>query len=385
MPVIDNSPRELVLLVGGNPLPNYVAACALKDRDAIQSVHLLFTKEVETVKDRLRDCLRRHLGLGCRETELSDPANAERITREADAITPGAHFHYSGGTNAMAVHTYLAWLRAGGSIENASYLYGQDVEARLTTDSGVQLDLSNVQLSLDVLAELQGLEDAKTRSASDVGPTAEDVSEVVRKVILHPELALMLYEMAPAKEPKKASDWLLPINARDHGLKLSEAVIPHSSWSGDQIKAWWKFFRKSEWLEIWVDLQVKATRLVKEEYVYVGAKPKIQGREFELDVVAIRGHRLYLVSCTAERKAPMCKLKLFEAATRARQLGGDLARSALVCLADDSVVQELKKDVTTVSLALKEPAVFGLPHVREWVGSEGTVPNLSTLSEWLTK
>lgn len=37
--------RELILLVGGNPLPNYVTARALHQQGLIDRVRLLFTRE----------------------------------------------------------------------------------------------------------------------------------------------------------------------------------------------------------------------------------------------------------------------------------------------------------------------------------------------------
>ena len=58
---------------------------------------------------------------------------------------------------------------------------------------------------------------------------------------------------------------------------------------------------------------------------------------FELDVIALRGYQLFAFSCgTDSIKKADIKRKLFEAYFRAKQLGGDEARVALVCLADNS-------------------------------------------------
>ena len=53
--------------------------------------------------------------------------------------------------------------------------------------------------------------------------------------------------------------------------------------------------------------------------------------KFEFDVAAMRGYQLFAISCTTEHEVGRCKLKLFEAYLRARQLGGDEARVGLVC------------------------------------------------------
>lgn len=38
------TPKELILLVGGNPLSNYVATCALREKLGIERVHLFYTR-----------------------------------------------------------------------------------------------------------------------------------------------------------------------------------------------------------------------------------------------------------------------------------------------------------------------------------------------------
>ncbi|MGH9853910.1 MAG: hypothetical protein ACREBD_29045, partial [Blastocatellia bacterium] len=59
--------------------------------------------------------------------------------------------------------------------------------------------------------------------------------------------------------------------------------------------------------------------------------------QFDLDVIALRGYQLFGFSCGTDRDDDKTggrgrlKHKLFEAATRARQLGGDEAGAALVC------------------------------------------------------
>ena len=111
------------------------------------------------------------------------------------------------------------------------------------------------------------------------------------------------------------------------------------------------------------------------------------GREFEVDVVLVRGHRLFLISCTTDTTLAQCKSKLFEVAMRARQLGGDLARSALVCLIDGTnekgpLVDQLRHDVAGVWEAPNTPRVFGAADLREWAGLHDE-PDLRTLRDWL--
>ncbi|MBW4505457.1 MAG: DUF1887 family protein [Scytonematopsis contorta HA4267-MV1] len=55
---------------------------------------------------------------------------------------------------------------------------------------------------------------------------------------------------------------------------------------------------------------------------------------FEFDVACLRGYQLFAISCTTDDTSHLCKSKLFEAYRRAKQMGGDEARVALVCYSD---------------------------------------------------
>ena len=84
---------------------------------------------------------------------------------------------------------------------------------------------------------------------------------------------------------------------------------------------------------------------------------KVEPYDFELDVAAMQGYRLYAVSCTRSNYRPLIKSKLFEAFVRAAQLGGDEARVGLVCC--DKSPSNLQKQVTRI-----------------WGATEGRIPGL---------
>lgn len=370
----------IVLLVGGNPLPNYVAACALRARCGIASVHLLFTDEVREVKNNLSTCLRKR-GFQCHDNYIADAANVAEIRRACRSInSESSLLHYTGGTNAMAIHAYIQWNEQGGIPSKASYLSEKDDQ--LILDDGGRIEIENVQLDLQTLVDLHGLELNGLDKEKCNGPIfPDDANKVASAVFKEPDLAGKLYcenRYITKKGPPCP-------NAPE--LELSETSIPNPNWDTSKIKSWRRFLR-GEWLEHWVSQKMMETGLISRCNLHVGIKPKIQKREFELDVVAIRKHHLYVISCTTDRTAGRCKLKLFEVALRARQLGGDLARSALVCLADrsesgDDIVSGLREDVRSFSKSFKEPEVFGLKHVKEWAGTKGSSPQLKSLERWL--
>jgi hypothetical protein len=103
----------------------------------------------------------------------------------------------------------------------------------------------------------------------------------------------------------------------------------------------------------------------------------------EVDVAAVRGHRSYFISCTTDTTKTRCKSKLFEVAVRSRQLGGDLSRAALVCLADEATVAALQEDIDDLWGASNTTRVFGLSDVRAWSDCDGRQPNQHRLQVWM--
>ncbi len=390
-------PNEVILLVGGNPLPNYVAARALRCTHGIDKAHLLYTEEVEEEKNNLLKCLS-HDGFSFSEPSIIDAGDASEISRACENICGDSHLHYTGGTNTMAVHVHKKWMCRGGQPDRASYLFAKTDQ--LIFDDGTKKKIpSSIQLDLKTLADLHGLTDAAPSSSSyTMDPQVpNDANVIAESVFCNPNLAKTMYEKVERpklknNEVKTQSDGDFNKNpvypSKDWGLILSQTdPIPHSCWTTNQGKSWRKFLR-GEWLEEWVYQKIKDIKWPKginPPYLYVGIKPKIKGREFELDVVAIRGHHLYVVSCTTDTTSYLCKSKLFEVAMRARRLGGDLARSALVCLAKRSVVDNLQKDVDSLSeSSSRTPRVFGLDSVNGWMGGRRSDPNLTSLCNWLT-
>ena len=334
-------PNTVILLVGGNPLPNYVAALTLRAELGITKVHLIYTDEVKEVKDNLLRCLITEKFTSAGETYIVDAGNADDIFDTYNAahdrcpdIQASTHLHYTGGTNAMAVHVHRAWSAKGGELGQASYLFGR--EARLMTDDGKSIAIpGSISLDLGTLANLHGLKrKPKASKAHGTDPKPADAATITKRVLADPELADRLYKVIPRVPSKLRAKSFDPTT---ECLTLSQGPIPgDTGWTNDHIKSWWKFLR-GEWLEVWVHQQIDAIRRCQPsvvDHLDVDFKGEIKKREFQLDVVAVQGHHLYVVSCTTSHEPYICKSKLFEVSMRARQLGGDLARSALVCLAE---------------------------------------------------
>lgn len=79
--------------------------------------------------------------------------------------------------------------------------------------------------------------------------------------------------------------------------------------------------------------------------VYLSIEAYKDGRPCEIDVIAIKGYKMYLFSCTTDNDISTCKQKAFEALYRAEQLGGEHAKVILVNMLNEKILGDLKKDM----------------------------------------
>ena len=68
-------------------------------------------------------------------------------------------------------------------------------------------------------------------------------------------------------------------------------------------------------------------------------------RHFELDVVAVLGYQVVVVSCTVDSGPERIKQKAMEAYHRAKQLGGDEARAVVLCVASYEYAERVEKEL----------------------------------------
>ena len=83
----------------------------------------------------------------------------------------------------------------------------------------------------------------------------------------------------------------------------------------------------------------------------------------EFDVAAMQGYRLFAFSCTVSAEKEKAKLKLFEAYVRARQIGGDEAKVALV--SGYPQPQKLFEEISEAWMESRNKIkIFGPQHLR---------------------
>lgn len=100
--------------------------------------------------------------------------------------------------------------------------------------------------------------------------------------------------------------------------------------------------------------------------------------DFEIDVVALRGHRIHGLSCYAGREPHRLTWKSPEIARRVVQLGGDHAQPGFVCLLDEPQRAELQARLPRSAPGARSVTVFGLQDLLAWTAAEPSLTRLAT-------
>ena len=156
-----NQVRHLFLLIGSNPLPNYVAARLLWKREAEGTkLYFVCSKGTQEIAERLAN----KLSLETDEKQFvtvseSDPLDIhQKVHKAACKLQDSIGLNYTGGTKAMAVHAY----RAIADLKRPcvfSYLDANTLQMVFEGNgtSTVRIPIDNaMQISMQDMLELHG-------------------------------------------------------------------------------------------------------------------------------------------------------------------------------------------------------------------------------------
>lgn len=395
---------HLILLVGGNPLPNAVAGKLLLKLGG--TITLLHSGNTAAIAQKVRVWLINHTQGQVQFKQIDEASPTSIINgvntqlKSVRADTVG--LHYTGGTKTMSVHAYRAVEQWAKDKKPPTYSYLDARTLSLVIDSEPHpISLADtIALSLDDLLALHGW-NVKNQ------PTTEAVLPKFAQALLKLYSANNLTAWDEWKEQelwakcrRKNGNWrnktelnqitlTWPTAAELADLVQALQVELKQGAAGLHIESAAKAagFKKPEdlckqldggyWLESCVLEALKSiagTHRLHDVYMNI-VVPTIGDKDFELDVVTIRDYQLYGFSCCTDSETvrggrERLKLKLFEATIRAQQLGGDEARVALVCSANDpdGLQAEMRRDLA--------------PHIR--VFGRRHLANLATeFARWL--
>ena len=353
----------LFLLVGENPLPNYVAAkLLLRESGVLYLVHSEGLEGTGGVAQRLADRLpqfRTHL-------VSVDPMGAkgisDAVTTHLEQTTSGFQvgLNYTGGTKFMAVHTYQAveeFCKKRGRSVVLSYLHASTLELTVESRPGVpamqQPAAQSVPLAFEDVFALHGLKrtDADdgelrfpqlARALATMHGSSKGVDDwkTGMKMLQEQEgeswvlVSQHLYEKGVSTAVVDALATCLGM-AGNEPLDLEGVAQRVGLSSRGSLLNWLAW----EWLEDWTLVCVRD--LVSEPDLGYGSPVKglkgvvvSGGYGFQIDVAVMRGYQLFVFSCKATTVRKLAKLGLMEAYARARQMGGEEARAILVTTYD---------------------------------------------------
>lgn len=370
---------SLFLLIGTNPLPNYVVCQLLAKPDC--HVYLVHTDETGKIANQLVDVmeLKRWTKIRVNESDANDIFTNIYIHAEGKN---GLGLNYTGGTKSMAVHSYRA-------------VHDADPDAIFS-----YLDARRLELTIDK----EGASSIRLPAGLSIKPSMEKLLTLhnrtphkLNKDPFHPEVCRELVTIPRTEFRKWCDD-----NLRSgHGTGIKTKQDPKTElppfenlskyWNGcktiGELAAQWskeigslaRWF-DGKWLEhytLWAVQQVAQECEVRD--AVWNLEPE-KGK-FDLDVAALRGYQLFAISCTTGSNKGLIKQKLFEAYIRARQLGGDEARVGVVCFAPEDNPSgnpaRIKQEIEEEWDAKGKFRVFGaedLPHMtdrlKEWFNSQ---------------
>ncbi len=374
---------HLFLLVGTNPLPNYVAAKLLLKPDG--HLYLVHTAETNDVANRLIEML----NISDRVTKvLVEETDTKSILEEVEQHASGKRgvgLNYTGGTKTMAIYAYRA-IREHCPDAVFSYLDAKTLSLVIESIKPTIPVSRAVTLSLTDMLALHGYNLEPPLPQQPVQPNlCKAIAKIHADAQGFQQWRQWLKNRSPLSPPDLRQYPLLQnvvneLNNLGTPQQIAHALNPQ--WSDlDQCRKWFL----GEWLEqyvLWACLEARSQQ--SDLFDDYGANLKAsgpQGRSLEFDVAVVRGYQLFAISCIATDNKEKAKEHLFEAYVRARQIGGDEARIGLVCCAPANdptrnpyaVQREIEESWDTKG----KVRVFGaeqlsdLPnHLKDWLNSQ---------------
>jgi len=375
----------LCLLIGGNPLPDYVSAILLAAPRA--RVYLLHTSTTFEIAQRLAQALtqpRPDITYSLIEISKADPWQIEnRLQGLIREWGPNAQvgLNYTGGSKPMAAQVYHS-LRQAYPRGIFSYLDADTLSLVINAPGMPTQQVlvgQDVQVDFPTLFAMHDYEfgaprrEAKQpvlcRSLAQIHTTPEGTRSWYdwRRTLVSPAPLLPDLAQYPALRPViEAFTELI------QGQASPEAEVAQAL-GFESLRSCADFF-KSKWLEEYAFEAIanQATALNLKDWAIDLNPHRPYQRPFNIDIAAIVGYQLFAISCMATEISEKAKEHLLEIFVRARQIGGDEARFAVVCYVDD--YQNLQKEVEQNWGAEDKIRVFGrshLPdlaaHLREWI------------------
>jgi len=380
----------LTLLVGTNPLPNFVTAeYFLTTNTSLKTIILIYSEDnqkqsgTKKYADNLQELLKSRHGdkLAIKKVHLSDVGNAEKIQSDLKQLkeyletSNSVHFNYTGGTKAMGIHVYR-WLEQYANNNNIriSFSYLDARKFCIVSDSGeISEDLrEKVSLSIDEIIKLHGFE-RKNHPQNNIFKNAvEKFKEMIKEnrindyfdsykgffrdekndlIIKTNKMREKIQKLKEEIKPQGAFLEIIKSLPEDYRLFNDDGSFNSKTDNNHFEKA--AKFLDGKWLECFVydllnEKKGNESKITVDMDWEIKKKSDDYDNGFQIDVVLVKGYQLIGISCTTSDKKALCKGKGFEIFMRTRQIAGEESRAILITRLEEAekikVQQELEVD-----------------------------------------
>ncbi|MBZ3936147.1 hypothetical protein [Methanimicrococcus blatticola] len=404
-----NRIEYLYLLIGTNPLSNYVVAdFFLKHETNLKEIHFIHSTEdlengiqsTEPVAVHLKSVLERKAGgvrIFLHGIRIKDSFS---IHTDIRALLSGSedfknvqdfknvHLNYSGGTKEMALHSYETFKDILGAAVTFSYFDSR--RNRLKEDSGLEEPVESVflgdkvEIHFDELFELHGYStipiDEQSGSVFSVEFFREFLDAIQNPEFFEDYLEWREYFFDVYPNPQKpipADGKILLSDLLPPNFSISEILektvflkihheMPEYSFLEERGGVYYlrteisnkqtdklietRKYIVGHWFEQYVYLLLKENLLEKGLISDLDLNIMIQSatKNFEIDVAMINGYELFGISCTTDKTQSLCKSKGFEILHRTKQIAGDNSKSILMTFMNEKNTAEIDADLSDI-------------------------------------
>jgi len=383
----------LILLLGGNPLPNYVVVRYLlmdaderKDTQEIpvpDKIIFIYSNRTENLFRNIKNnkelnikpdqyC---YINLGDQQRKpyvIQEKLlnKLRELDQNEENPVKSVHLNYTGGTKPMTVNSFIAvneFLRKSETKLILSDLDPDHFKIVLIKPNSKNSSTSEYPLKGDLrnmvklnTRDIFYLHDMKTRKEGTktfiFGEDKVDLNQFVEEAVKE----YINFNPCKNKEKKErivfskfSSKFTLPRlrSSEKKEEKLKKQGIFKESFkeirekfpsisklfdANDQLippaVPFVEFFT-GKWLEDYVLktlINLQEKKEIDVDHISKGVEATYGNRETEIDIIVIKGYQLLLISCTTSREIQYVKQKAFEALYRAVQLGGEHAKVIVV-------------------------------------------------------
>jgi len=329
---------KLFVMVGTNPIPCYISALYLLDcYNSEIELYLVCSKEDPRINqagtfpvgERIRDQI--HVlfpDLPIILKEISDVASSNAITAVLQNCyddTDEIHLNYTGGTKSMAAIAFN--MLKGHQSFSSSYLDGRRhimvIDGEIVDGTDLRKN-AYLKLNLETVIRLHGLDDF---AENPINPGYRGLMDEIGNLLTNKRINELYCSRNHQKTPpEKLIEEEKQVGQKREKLIIASGIRDHES-NEKNINE----FIDGKWLEYYL-----YDELNKTDHQGVDIYFDVERDNYcQLDLIAIYGYQMTLISVTTDAHQAMSKLKAFEAIHRAHQLGGDEAKTIMVTFMQD--------------------------------------------------